>query len=99
MIEMRGASGELRVSYQIAARFESWSLTGTQIEIGPIAVRVRGHIVDRNDFWLRSGDVLDLWLNVGGQAWCWPVDTFSVVEGSTLIIGAKGNPSVCGRMF
>lgn len=83
---MRGASGELRRGYQVAAQLGPWTMDETgQVQVDRTEV---------DSYWMdQAGPALQLWLRVGQRAWVWR--TVEVLDGETCrVLKAGGSPSV-----
>jgi hypothetical protein len=79
---MRGARGELKKGYQVAAHLSRWTVTKDRVEatVGTV-----------NDFLIQQSGPFDLWLQIGTRQWVWRA--VEILElGSTIAIRIVGSP-------
>jgi hypothetical protein len=81
-MSMRGAVGEVRYGYQLAAQLSSWQLDND---------RVRADVPYRNDMWLDTG-TLTLKLSVGAKVWVWR--EVEMLSSEPFILRVIGSPEV-----
>ena len=65
-MKVTGVSGQLKVGGRVAASLGRWSYDGT-----PAGWKVEADTSDVDEFWFDNERPMDLWLDVGQQAWKW----------------------------
>lgn len=79
----KGARGELRYGYHVAAQLSAWSVD----ERG----RVDATASDINAYWIDQ-DELALWLRVGSRWWVWRAIQLRQCDASACVVQVEGSP-------
>lgn len=82
MLRVKGAEGEIKCGYQVAARLKNWELEHQVLEAEPESV---------NTLWL-SLSPLNLHLKVGKRTWRWH-NVELLENGHRIRVRVKGSPN------
>jgi hypothetical protein len=83
-IRIAGASGVLKVGYQVAARFKAWQLEREQMTT---------MAVEFDPFWITSDAPKTLSLTLGGSQWIWE-NVEVLATAPTFAVKVHGSPTV-----